>query len=300
MRIFPSQIRLLDVEQDKFSYTPRMNSLFANIQGLFTIQKKRSLLIAWPASAIALTAKGKGVLIFPALLSSWIVDVAFFLLTGSALALFCCLPFPTRKVKVLAHRSVVLIIAWLRMLGRHPFIMLSLPSAYLLLVYPPLWKDVDALCQLILPADVTNIYHFPALFCFSARLIIWFGDCFSTWRSPDLLALQKPTLQGIYALVVFQHFVLVLSLGILCKTLTKREGCGGCSSWVSALPRVCIPTFCCVDQRRGRFVRLSLFSRLAFAFTLFKVTKQLTGLATVFPSLSRLARDISIFFSASG
>jgi hypothetical protein len=222
-RIFSSQIRLLDAAGDKFSYTPRMNSLFANTQGLFNIQKKRSLLIAWPTSAIALPAKGEGILIFPVLISSRIIDAAFFLLGASSIACFCCLPFPTWKVKVLAQRALALTSWFLRMLGKHPLIVLSLPSAYLLSVYPPLWKDVDALCQLILPADATNIYHFPALFCFSARLIFWLGDCFSIWKLPDLLALQKPTLQGIYALVVAQHFALVLSLGILCKTLTKRE-----------------------------------------------------------------------------
>jgi hypothetical protein len=222
-RIFPSQIRLRDADEDKFSYTPRTNSLFSNCQGLFTIQGKSSLLIAWPASPTALPTKGEGVLMFPVLFPSWIIGVASFLLTSTSAALFCCLPFPTCKIKVLAQRSVDLASWSLLMLGRHPLIVLSLPSAYLLLVYPPLWKDVDALCQLILPADVTNIYHFPALFCFSARLIVWLGDLFFTWRSPDLLALQRPTLQGIYTLVLVQHLALVLSLGVLCKTLTRRD-----------------------------------------------------------------------------
>jgi hypothetical protein len=222
-RIFSSQIRLLDADQDRFSYTPRTNSLFAKYQGLFTIQKKRIVLIAWPTSQMALPAKGEGVLIFPALFSSWIIDIAYFLLSASSLALLCCLPFPTWKVRVLAQRSFASAAWSLRMLGRHPLVVLSLPSAYLLSVFPPLWKDVDALAQLIRPADVTNIYHFPALFCFSARLIVWFGDFFVTWRSPDLLAVQKPTLQGIYTLVVAQHLALVLSLGLLCKTLTKRD-----------------------------------------------------------------------------
>jgi hypothetical protein len=222
-RIFPSQIRLLDADQDRFSYTPRTNSLFASCQGLFTIQKNSGLLIAWPTSPMALPAKGGGVLMVPALFSAWVIDVAFFLLGGSAIALFCCLPFPTWKISVLAQRLVALTSWSLRMLGRHPSIFLSLPSAYLLSVYPPLWKDVDALVQLIFPAEVTNIYHFPALFCFGARLIVWLGDFFFTWKPPDLLVLQKPTLQGIYTLVVAQQLALVLSLGLLCKTLTKRD-----------------------------------------------------------------------------
>jgi hypothetical protein len=226
-RIFPSQIRLLDGDQDRFSFTPRAESLSTKAQGLFTIQKTRILLIAWPTSATELAAKGEGLLKFPVLFPSWLINVAFFLLSGSAAALFYCRPFPTWKVKVLAQRGMASAAWSLRILGRHPLVALSLPSAYLLLVYPPLWKDVDALGQLILPADVTNIYHFPALFCFCGRLILWLGDCLSTWRSPNLLALQTPTLQGIYTLVVFQHFALVLSLGILCKTLTRREGLRG-------------------------------------------------------------------------
>jgi hypothetical protein len=223
-RIFSSQIRLLDTDRDKFSFTPKAESLPASGQGLFTIRKKRSLLVAWPVSPTGLPAK---VLEFPVLFPSWIVDVAFFLFSGSFAVLFCYRPFPTWEVKILAQRAVALASWCLRMLGKHSFVVLSLPSAYLLLLYPPLWKDVDALNQLILPADVTNIYHFPALFCFSARLFFWLGDCLSAWRSPDLLALQRPTVQGIYTLVVFQHLALVLSLSLLCKTLTRREGLRG-------------------------------------------------------------------------
>ena len=153
-----------------FDYTPRTNNLNASSgRGLFTIQNKRSLLLAWPTSPTGLPAKAEGILTFPVLFSSWTIDVAFFLLVASSIALFCCLPFRTWEVKALAQRSIALAAWCLRMLGRHPLVALSLPSAYLLLVYPPLWKDVDALCQLILPADVINIYHFPALFCFSAH-----------------------------------------------------------------------------------------------------------------------------------
>jgi hypothetical protein len=222
-RMFPSQIRLFDSDQDKFSYTPRTDSLYATGRGLFTIQKKQSLLVAQPVSTVELPAKGEGVLIVPVLFSSWIVDASFFLLSASSVALFCCLPFPTWNAKVLAKRSIVFAARSLRMLGRHPLIALSLPSAYLLSAYPPLWKDVDALVQLVLPADVGNIFHFPALFCFSARSIVWFGDLFSTWKSPDFLVLQTPTLQGIYTLVIAQQLALVFSLGLLCKILTERE-----------------------------------------------------------------------------
>ena len=138
-RIFSSQIRLLDADQDKFSYTPRTNSLFANDQGLFTIQKKRSLLIAWPSSQMELPSKGEGVLNFPCSISPWIIGVAFSAERQLRLAVLLS-PFPTWKVQALAQRSVALAAWSLRMLGRHPLIVLSLPSAYLLSVYPPYGK----------------------------------------------------------------------------------------------------------------------------------------------------------------
>jgi len=226
-RIFSSQIQLLDADNDKFSHTPKTNSLRKTGQGLFTVDKKRNLLIAQPASTVALPAKREGVLKFPLLLPSWIIGSALFLLCASSFALFCSVPFQTWKIKVLTGRLVTLAAWCLRMLGRHPFVALSLPSTYMLLVYPPLWKDVDALVQLILPAEVGNVCHFPALFCFGARWIVSVGDCLSTGRLPDLFSLQKPTLLGIYTLVLVQHFALVLSLSLLCKTLTRREGLRG-------------------------------------------------------------------------
>lgn len=222
-RIFSSRIGLQDADHDKFLHTPKTKSVYAIGRGLYTIEKQHSLLIAQPTSGAPLPARGRGVLMFPLLIPSRIVGFAFFLLCLSSVALCCFLPFPTWKVNCLARRFVVLVTWCLRMLGRHPLVVLSLPSAYLLSVYPPLWKDVDALVQLILPASIGNTYHFPSLFCFGARLIVWLGDCFLTWKWPDLLGLQKPTLLGIYALVVAQHLALVLSLGLLCKVLTRRE-----------------------------------------------------------------------------
>jgi hypothetical protein len=223
-RIFPSQIRLFDNGGDPFSYTPTASSLsLAEGKGLFTIQKDRSLLVAWPTFPVVSLAKDQGVLKFPALLPSWIITAASVLLGCSFVALLCCLPYPVWRPPALALR-LIKFIAWsLRLIGRHPAIVLSLPSVYLLSVYPPLWKDVDAFGQLIPAANVTNIYHFPALFCFGARLFFWFGDLFGTWKWPDLSAPQAPTLEGIYFLVMAQNLALILSLALLCKTLTRRD-----------------------------------------------------------------------------
>jgi hypothetical protein len=222
-RIFPSRIRLLDTDGGKFFYTPRANSLYTVGGGLFTIQKGRSLLITFPSASKEVPAKDGAVLIYPNLLPAWALNALLALFCLSGVAIFCCVPFPTRRWKILASRSIAFARWCLESIGKHPIVVLSLPSVYLVTVYPCLWKDVDALGQLIAPADIGNIYHFPALFCFSARAVIWIGDQFSMSRPFDLLALQRPTLPGIYTLVVFQQIGLVVSLGFLCKVLTNRH-----------------------------------------------------------------------------
>jgi hypothetical protein len=222
-RIFPSRIRLVGTDQGKFFYTPRANSLYSIGRGLFTIQKGKSLLITLPTAEKEVPAQDGAVLIFPNLLPAWALNALLALFCLSGFAIFCCVPFPTRRWKILASRSIASARWCLETVGKHPIVVLSLPCTYLLAVYPCLWKDVDALSQLIAPADIGNIYHFPALFCFSARAVIWIGDQFSMSRPFDLLALQRPTLLGVYALVVFQHIALVVSLGLLCKVLTNRH-----------------------------------------------------------------------------
>jgi hypothetical protein len=46
-----------------------------------------------------------------------------------------------------------------RLVGKWPAIVLSIPSIYLLSSFSPLWKDVDALGQLLAPASALNILH---------------------------------------------------------------------------------------------------------------------------------------------
>jgi len=108
--------------------------------------------------------------------------------------------------------------------GRHPALFLSLPSLYLLLVYPPLWKDVDALSQLIWPAGWGNILHFPPLYCFTGRIPFWLGDCVQALISGQpvpglrLFGEQHPTWLGIETLIIVQHAALVTTLTLLVRT----------------------------------------------------------------------------------
>jgi hypothetical protein len=108
--------------------------------------------------------------------------------------------------------------------GRHPALFLSLPSLYLLLVYPPLWKDVDALGQLIWQPGWANILHYPPLYCFTGRIPFWLGDCIHAVLSgqsipaPHLFAGQHPSWLGIEMLIIAQHAGLIAALTLLVRT----------------------------------------------------------------------------------
>jgi hypothetical protein len=90
-------------------------------------------------------------------------------------------------------------------------------------LYPPLWKDVDAVVQLILPAGAGNILHFPPVYCFLSRILFLISS-WLPWGGggslASLLAEQHPSLLGIYLLVIFQHLLLVASLAFVVVSLT--------------------------------------------------------------------------------
>ena len=298
-RIFPSQIRLLDTDQDKFSFTPRAESLVAGGQGLFTIQKKRNLLVAWPIPPTGLAVKGKGVLKLPLLFPSWIVDVAFFLLSGSCAVLFYCQPFRLghQSPGPAGHRCGRMVPADARKaFFRRPQRTFSLFVVGL----SPIVERRGRAGSAHLAGRRNEHFPFSRVILLQRSADFLARRFFVHRRAPNLLALQRPTLQGIYTLVVFQHLALVLSLGLLCKTITRREGLRGGFVLGCCFPRVCTLTFSCVVRRHGLSVRRSFFSRSDFASMLCKVTKPLTGLVTVFPWSSRSVRDISICFLASG
>src|ERR1700741_4895990 len=108
--------------------------------------------------------------------------------------------------------------------GQHPALFLSLPSLYLLLVYPPIWKDVDALGQLIWQAGWDNILHYPPLYCFTGRIPFWLGDSILALLSGQpvpglhLFAEQHPTWLGIELLIIAQHAGLITALTLLVRT----------------------------------------------------------------------------------
>ena len=116
----------------------------------------------------------------------------------------------------------------LAFIGRHPMAFLFVPSLYFLLTYTPLWKGVDANCQLIFPAGATNILHFPPLYCFLARVPICIGDFLEAlWQhrlapACNLFGQQHPSLAGVWLLILLQHFGLVAAASYLLRQTTRN------------------------------------------------------------------------------
>jgi hypothetical protein len=133
------------------------------------------------------------------------------------------MPFHSAVFRFSKYRAIQMV-SWI---GRHPTGVLSLPSLYLLLFYPILWKDIDALGQLIWPVGSTNILHYPPLYCFGGRIPFWIGDLleavFFGKQLPtlNLLAEQRPSIFGLYALVFAQHLALVFALSIFLRSAAK-------------------------------------------------------------------------------
>src|ERR1700746_958413 len=111
--------------------------------------------------------------------------------------------------------------------GQHPALFLSLPSLYLLLVYPPIWKDVDALGQLIWQAGWGNILHYPPLYCFTGRIPFWLGDSIlallggQPLPALNLFGVQHPTWLGIELLIIAQHAGLIAALTLLVRMAAR-------------------------------------------------------------------------------
>src|SRR5260370_18854424 len=112
-------------------------------------------------------------------------------------------------------------------IGRHPALYLALPSLYLLLAYPPLWKDVDSLAQLIWAKGPENILHFPPLYCFTGRIPFWVGDCIQALLAGrplpqmNLSAGQNPSALGIELLIIVQHATFVGASSLLVRAAAK-------------------------------------------------------------------------------
>ena len=119
-------------------------------------------------------------------------------------------PLVSRTAKVLAF------------IGRHPTLVLILPSLWYLLRYLPFWKDIDATVQLIAPAYDDNILHFPPIYSFLGRIPFLIIDSLLSGHAPGIFERQHPSLVAVYGLIGLQHVALWIALRYFVLALPAR------------------------------------------------------------------------------
>lgn len=96
--------------------------------------------------------------------------------------------------------------------GRHPLVILLLPSIWLFARYLPFWKGPDVLCELALPFFDGNILLVPPIYCLIARVPFWLVDTLLSGTAPSIFSGQHPSLAAVYTLILCQHLGLWLAL----------------------------------------------------------------------------------------
>src|SRR5438552_16307348 len=95
-----------------------------------------------------------------------------------------------------------------------PSLILAIPSVWLLLALPPLWRDADAYVQAVFPPSAETVLRHGPLYCALNRIPLWLGYLVSGTGPAVSLAHfirhTRLTDQGVFILVLFQHLALVL------------------------------------------------------------------------------------------
>ncbi len=117
--------------------------------------------------------------------------------------------------------------ASLRPADAFPLLILSIPSLYVLLILPPLWRDSDGFNEIASTFAPKGIIHWLPGYCLGGRLIVFAGSIVGSLlggHGIPYLSISITPLNdtGIYTLVVVQHLFLVLSLFYAARTLTDR------------------------------------------------------------------------------
>jgi hypothetical protein len=219
--------RLYEDTRVSFLYSQRATSVSKIGSGIFSFPQKGRLLFSASDNSDPRTngrsyridvprRLSKGVL--PICFIAWLTTVTIHLLISRQ-----------REKTLLAWRARAgfVLTAFVRLVGTWPAIALSIPSIYLLFCYPPLWKDVDALGQLVAPASVLNILHNPPLYCFLARvpflITSWIANIWMNRPLYGVFEQQQPSLEGIYLLVIVQHIALISALTYTVASLTSNR-----------------------------------------------------------------------------
>src|SRR6266567_5375101 len=88
------------------------------------------------------------------------------------------------------------------------------PSIWMLSVIPPLWRDVDAYVQVTQPPGPGTILQWGPLYCFVARIPLYFGyaiDCVGARAplpTPSFFVHPILTDSGVFVLLLSQHILL--------------------------------------------------------------------------------------------
>jgi hypothetical protein len=208
------------------SYSPRETSVRAVGQGIFAISNEGRLLLSATDNSDPRINGRQYSFDTPLRVSKQMLPISLALWFATAGLLFWRLPNRKEAVLTSGHRIQRALRPITAFLGKRPAIILCFPSIYLLSSYPPLWKDIDANGQLLLPVSDLNVLHFPPVYSFLSRipfvLTTWFSEG-GRQPFPSLFDQQMPPLAGFYLLVVIQHLLLIAALTYIVTALTQNR-----------------------------------------------------------------------------
>src|SRR5208283_5720606 len=106
-------------------------------------------------------------------------------------------------------------------------LILSLPSIYVLLTLPPLWRDSDGFNEVASTFAPKGIIHWLPAYCLGGRSIVFGGSILGsllTGHGLPYLSISITPLNdaGLYSLIVCQHILLVFSLFRAVTVLSDR------------------------------------------------------------------------------
>jgi hypothetical protein len=106
-------------------------------------------------------------------------------------------------------------------------LILSIPSLYIFLVLPPLWRDEDAFNEIAATFAPRGIIHWLPGYCLGGRLIVSAGSIVASLLGghgipPLSISVTPLSNAGISTLIIVQHLFLVLSLFYTVRMLSDR------------------------------------------------------------------------------
>jgi hypothetical protein len=207
-------------------YSDRADSVSRVGKGIFSFARGRSLLFSSSDNSDPRTNGRIYRIDVPRRLSKGVLPLCLIVALGTALTRALA-PNPRKILFFLYVRTRTMFGLIVRIFGKWPAIPLSIPSIYMLCAYPPLWKDVDALGQLLAPASALNILHYPPLYCFLARIPFlitsWLAGVGTNAQLLNIFEQQQPLYEGVYLLVICQHIALVAALTYMVVSLTSNR-----------------------------------------------------------------------------